>query len=112
MLQGLTQRVLDEQGSMGEDIAEIRKEIGRMSGRIYLIERRLSTVLSTIRTGTGTMADLQNQIDTLAERVQRLGGDPEVIASMYKSGVCAVRDMYKTPVCAMRKRYKTGVTRE
>jgi hypothetical protein len=43
-----------------------------MSGRISLIERRVSTVLSTIRTGTGTMADLQSQIDTLAERAEWL----------------------------------------
>jgi hypothetical protein len=61
MLQSLMQRVLDEQGSIREDIAEIRKEMGRMSGRISLIERPLSTVLSTIRT-----------VDTLAERVERL----------------------------------------
>jgi flagellar capping protein FliD len=71
MLQTLTQRVQDEQGSIREDIAKIRREMGRMSGRISLIERRLSTVLSTIRTGMETMADL-NQSDTLAERVERL----------------------------------------
>jgi hypothetical protein len=35
MLQSLTQRVQDEQGSIREDIAKIRREMGRMSGRIF-----------------------------------------------------------------------------
>jgi hypothetical protein len=76
-----------------------------MSGRISLIERRLNTVLSTIRTGRPAESDRH------AGRARgAAGGGPEVIAGMYKSGICAVRDVYKTPVCAMRKKYQTGVT--
>ena len=65
MLQGLLQRVV-------EDVADIRKQMGLMNGCISIIDRRVNTILNTVRAGGDIAADLQNQIDTLTERLDRL----------------------------------------
>ena len=69
MLQGLVQRVIEEQVALRQ---EFRQEIGRLNGRISMMDRRLGSVLSMVKAGVDTAADLQNQIDVLAERVEQL----------------------------------------
>jgi uncharacterized coiled-coil protein SlyX len=72
MLQALQQRTLDEVTSFRQEMADMRHEMRRMSGRISILDRGIAVVLSTIRAGSDTAADLQSQIDVLTERLDRL----------------------------------------
>lgn len=69
MLQALMQRALG-------DIADLRKQMGLMNGRMSLMDRRINTILNTVRAGGDIAADLQNQIDILTERLDRLEHSP------------------------------------